>query len=305
MKSFRATSTLVKEPSMAVTDSLRNAPEPEALTDTPITCIEPSTGWLSLRLGELWQYRELLYFLIWRDVKVRYKQTALGSAWAVVQPVMTMLMFTLVFAGLANIPSDGIPYPVFTLAALLPWNLFAGALTRSSVSVVGQSNLILKVYFPRLIVPLSATVSGLVDFAIPFVILLGMMLWFGIAPSWGILAVPLFLLLALTTGLAVGVWLAALNVKYRDVGHAVPFLVQMWLFASPVAYPISLIPEKWRLLYGLNPIAGVIEGFRWALLRQARPDFRVIAISSITVILVLLTGLIYFKKMERTFADVV
>ena len=271
----------------------------------PVTRIQPSPGWFSLKLAELWQYRELLYFLIWRDVKVRYKQTAFGSAWAILQPLLTMLVFTVVFGNLAKISSGGIPYPLFSFAGLLPWMLFAGALSRSTMSVVGQSNLILKVYFPRLIVPLSATVSGLVDFAIAFMLLLGMMLWYGVAPSWGILAVPLFLLLALVTGLAVGLWLSALNVKYRDVGHAIPFFIQLWMFASPVAYPVSLIPEKWRMVYGLNPMVGVIQGFQWALLGQQQPDLGVMGLSSISVVAVLLTGLIFFRRMERTFADVV
>jgi homopolymeric O-antigen transport system permease protein len=256
-------------------------------------------------LRELWSYRELLYFLIWRDVKVRYKQTVLGVAWAVLQPLMTMVVFTLVFKKIASIPSDGLPYPIFAYTALLPWNLFAGALNRSSTSVVGQSNLISKVYFPRLIVPLSATVSGIVDFTIAFVILIGMMIWYGIAPTWGALSLPVFILLALSAAFSVGLWLSALNVKYRDVGHAIPFFVQLWLFASPVAYSVTMIPEKWQLLYSLNPMAGVIEAFRWALLGKQHPDFSVIAVSAVMVFVLLLGGLVYFKRTERTFADVV
>jgi len=270
-----------------------------------ITEIQPSRGWLSLNLREVWTYRELLYFLVWRDVKVRYKQTAIGAAWAMLQPLMTMLVFTLVFKRIAAIPSDGLPYPVFALAALLPWNLFAEALSRSIASLVGQSNLISKVYFPRLIVPFSATISGLVDFAVAFVLLLGMMIWFGIAPTWGVLALPFFLFLALNAALAVGLWLSALNVRYRDVGYTVPFLVQLWMFASPVAYPVSMVPEKWRTLYSLNPMAGVIEGFRWALLGKERPDFTVISISTLIVAGLLFGGIVYFKRMEETFADVV
>jgi lipopolysaccharide transport system permease protein len=255
--------------------------EPQAQTGPlPFICIEPSRGWLSLNLRELWAYRELLYFLIWRDVKVRYKQTAIGAAWAVLQPFLTMVIFGLVFKKFANVPSDGLPYSIFAYTALLPWGLFAGAVNRSSLSIVGQAGIISKVYFPRLIVPLSATISGLVDFAVA-------------------------LMFALTTALAVGLWLSALNVKYRDVMHAVPFLIQIWLFASPIAYPVSLVPEKWRLLYSLNPLVGVIEGFRWALLGKESPDFGVIAISASAVIALLFTGLIYFKRMERTFADVV
>jgi lipopolysaccharide transport system permease protein len=271
----------------------------------PFICIEPSSGWFSLNLRELWAYRELLYFLIWRDVKVRYKQTAIGAAWAVLQPFLTMVIFGMVFKKFANVPSDGLPYSVFAYTALLPWGLFAGAVNRSSLSIVSQASVISKVFFPRLIVPMSATLSGLVDFAVAFILLIAMMIWYGIVPSWGILALPLLLLLALTTALAIGLWLSALNVKYRDVGHAIPFLIQIWLFASPIAYPVSLVPEKWRLLYSLNPLVGVIEGFRWALLGKESPDFGVIAISALAVIALLFTGLIYFKRMERTFADVV
>ena len=273
--------------------------------DTPLIEIKPSDGWLSLHLRELWTYRDLLYFLVWRDVKVRYQQTAFGAAWAILQPLMTMLMFTLVFSKFAKVPSDGIPYSIFAYTALLPWGLFAGAVNRSSASIVGQSNLISKVYFPRLAVPISATLSGLVDFAVAFILLGGMMFWFRVVPTWNVLALPLFILLALTTALAIGLWLSALNVYYRDVGHAIPFLIQLWMFASPIAYPVSLVPPKWRLLYSLNPLAGVIEGFRWALLGKASPDFRVITLSALTVISLLFTGIVYFKRMERTFADVV
>lgn len=267
--------------------------------------IEPSSSWFSLKLGELWNYRELLYFLIWRDVKVRYKQTAIGAAWAVLQPFLTMVIFGLVFKKFANVPSDGLPYAVFAYTALLPWSLFSGAVNRSSTSIVGQASIISKVYFPRVIVPLSATLSGLVDFAVAFLLLIGMMIWYGVFPGWGLLALPLFLLLAVTTALAVGLWLSALNVQYRDVTHAVPFLIQTWLFASPIAYPISVVPERWRLLYSLNPLAGVVEGFRWALLGKESPNFGVIAISALVVIALLLSGLIYFQRMERSFADVV
>jgi len=271
----------------------------------PSIHIERSRGWLSLKLYDLWEYRELLYFLIWRDVKVKYKQTVIGAAWAVLQPLMTMVVFTLVFKNFADVPSDGLPYPVFAFTALLPWNLFAGAINRSSSSVVGQSHLISKVYFPRLIVPVSATLSGIVDFAIAFLVLMGMMIWFGIMPSWPVLSLPLFIVLALNAALAVGLWLSALNVRYRDVGHTIPFLLQLWMFVSPVAYPVSVVPEKWRLLYSLNPMAGVIEGFRWALLGKERPDFAVIAVSAFVVLSLLFGGIVYFNRMERTFADIV
>jgi homopolymeric O-antigen transport system permease protein len=277
----------------------------EATNDNCVIVIEPSRSRFSLDLSQLWQYRELLYFLIWRDVKVRYKQTVIGAAWAILQPLMTMLIFTLVFDRLAKVPSDNLPYPIFAYTALLPWNLFAGALSRCSGSVVGQSNLVTKVYFPRLVIPLSATISGIIDFAVAFVILLGMMMWFGIAPTWGALALPLFIILTLLTALSVGLWLSALNVRYRDVVYVVPFLIQFWMFASPVAYPVSLVPEKWRLLYSLNPMAGVIEGFRWALLGKASPDFGVIAVSAGVVTALLIGGIVYFKRMERTFADLV
>jgi lipopolysaccharide transport system permease protein len=267
--------------------------------------IQPGGGLFHLELKSIWQYRELLYFLIWRDVKVRYKQTAIGAGWAIFQPLITMMIFTVIFCTFAKIPSDGLPYPIFAFAALLPWNYFAQAIGRSSVSLVGSANLISKVYFPRLIIPLSAAVAPLVDFAVAFVILLAMMAWFGIAPTWGVLAMPLFLLLALATAVAVGLWLSALDVRYRDVGYTIPFVVQIWMYLSPVAYPVSLMPESWRLLYSLNPMAGVIEGFRWALLGKGNPDFGVMTASTVMVMALLLGGIVYFRQMERTFADVV
>lgn len=272
--------------------------------DSPII-IRPGSGLFHLELKAIWYYRELLYFLIWRDVKVRYKQTAIGAGWAIFQPLMTMIIFTVVFGDFAKIPSDGLPYPIFAYTALLPWNYFAQAISRSGVSLVGSANLISKVYFPRLIIPLSAAVAPVVDFAIAFVILLAMMAWFGIAPTWGVLALLLFLLLALATALAVGLWLSALDVRYRDVGYTIPFVVQIWMYASPVAYPVSLVPERWRLLYSLNPMAGVIEGFRWALLGTGNPDFGVMAASAVVIMALLLGGIVYFRQMERTFADVV
>ena len=267
--------------------------------------IRPSRGLFAMDLGELWSYRELLYFLVWRDVKVRYKQTAIGATWAMLQPLMTMIVFTLIFRNIGGVPSDGLPYPIFAFTALLPWNLFASALNRSVTSIVSQSNLISKVYFPRLLVPISSTISALVDFAVGFVILAAMMLWFGIVPSWKLVFLPLFVFLALNAVVAVGLWLSAINVKYRDVGHAIPFLVQIWMFASPVAYPISVIPEKWRFLYELNPMVGVIEGCRWAILGNGAPNFTVIYISTAVVTTFLFFGIIYFKRMEETFADVV
>jgi lipopolysaccharide transport system permease protein len=290
---------------MSVIESELQAIKLQPIADISVIRIEPSRGWVSIELSELWTYRELLYFLIWRDVKVRYKQTVIGIGWAILQPLLTMVIFTMIFGNFAKIPSDGLPYPVFAFTALLPWNLFAGALNRCTLSLVGSANLITKVYFPRLIVPVSAIISGIIDFAIAFVFLLGLMLWFHIVPTWGAIALPIFLLLTLITALAVGLWLSALDVRYRDVGHAIPFLIQIWMFLSPVAYPLSVVPEKWRLLYSLNPMVGVIEGFRWALLGKESPDFKVIAVSTAVVVALLLSGVVYFKRIERTFADVV
>jgi lipopolysaccharide transport system permease protein len=271
----------------------------------PLINIEPSQHMFSLRLRELWAYRELLYFLAWRDIKIRYKQTAIGAAWAIFQPLFTMMIFTQVFSRIANVSSDGFPYPIFAYTALLPWTLFASALSRSSLSLVADSNLISKVYFPRLIVPVSATLSGTVDFLVAFTMLIVMMSWYGIAPSIAILSLPLFVVFVLITALAIGLWLAAMNVRYRDIGHAVPFFIQMWMFASPVAYSVHAVPAKWRFLYSLNPLAGVIEGFRWALLGLQRPDFGTIAVSGVVTLALLYGGIVYFTRVERTFADVV
>ncbi len=266
--------------------------------------IEPARGWQALELADLWRYRELLYFLTWRDIKVRYKQTLLGAAWAVLQPLMTMVIFSVIFGQLAKLPSDGVPYPIFTYTALLPWQLFAFALGNSSNSLVGSQNLVSKVYFPRLVIPIASVLPGLVDFAISFVVLLGMMFYYQIPLTARVLALPLFLLLALVTALAVGLWLSALNVEYRDVRYVVPFLTLFWQYATPVAYSSSLIPEKWRILYGLNPMTGVVEGFRWALLGNG--DLGSLLGASVAIIVVLLTtGLLYFKRMEASFADVI
>jgi lipopolysaccharide transport system permease protein len=267
--------------------------------------IQPSRGLFNLDLGAVWEFRELLYFLVWRDVKVRYKQTIIGGAWAILQPLLTMAIFTVIFGHFAKIPSDGLPYSIFTYTALLPWNYFSQAISRSANSLVGDSNLVRKVYFPRLVIPLAAVTAPLIDFLVSFLVLLVMMVWFGIALRWTVLAFPFFLLLAMMTALAVGLWLSPLNVRYRDIAHTTPFLTQFWLFASPVAYPLSLVPEKWRLLYGLNPMTGVIEGFRWALLGKESPAFGVMAVSVIVVLALLLTGIVFFRRMERTFADVI
>ena len=274
-------------------------------TSQPSVVIEPRKGMFYRDLAAVWEYRELLYFLVWRDVKIRYKQTVIGMAWAFLQPVIQMIIFTAIFGRFAKIPSDGLPYPIFTYAALLPWNYFASALQRSIHSVVADSALVSKIYFPRLILPITGTMTGLVDFSISFLLLFVMMIWYGVAVTWEALLVPLFVLFALVTALAVGLWLSALNVRYRDVGHAMPFLIQIWMFVSPVVYPVSMIPEKYRLLYSFNPMVGVIEGVRWALLGKAGPDFSGMAMSAVVVIVLLAGGLIFFRTMERTFADVV
>ena len=274
-------------------------------SDEVITVIRPGKGFTNLELRAVWQFRELLYFLIWRNVKVRYKQTIIGSAWAIIQPLMAMLIFTVIFGNFAKIPSDGLPYSIFAYTALLPWTYFSQAVAGSGASLIGNSNLVRKVYFPRLIIPMAEVAAPLIDFFVSFLALLVMMAWFGIAPRWSVLALPFFLLLALMTAFAVGLWLSALNARYRDVGHAVPFLIQIWLYASPVVYPVSLIPEQWRLLYSLNPMVGVIEGFRWTLLGKEVPAFGVIAAGAAVVVALLLGGIIFFKRMELTFADVI
>jgi lipopolysaccharide transport system permease protein len=267
--------------------------------------IEPPRRWEALELREIWRYRELLYFLTWRDIKVLYKQTVIGAAWAILQPFLTMVVFSVIFGALIRVPSDGVPYPIFSYAALLPWNFFAAALNRSSNSLICDVNLISKVYFPRLLLPVSAVLSMTLDFAVAFVILLLMMVFYGIVPGIAVLTLPLFLLLALMTALGCGLWLSALNVKYRDVTYVIPFLTQFWLFITPVAYPSSIIPEAWRALYGLNPMSGVVEGFRWALLGTARVPGALIFTSTAVVVVLLIGGLLYFRRMEDEFADVV
>lgn len=271
----------------------------------PVFQIGPTRGWRSLKLGEVWQARELLYFLTLSSIKIRYKQTLLGASWAVIQPFFTMVVFSLFFGRLAKMPSDGIPYPVFSFAALVPWTFFANGLTQSSESVVRIANTVKRVYFPRLVIPLSSIMSGLVDFVLAFVVLIGMMLWYGITPGVNVVWVPAFLLLAIATALGAGFFLAALNVEYRDIRYVVPFLVQCWLFATPIAYPSSLLSEPWRTVYGLNPMAGVIEGFRWALLGTGVAPGRMLAVSTAIAVLLLVAGTLYFKRVERTFADVV
>ncbi len=287
-------------------DLARVAPETVALPlpSGPATMrIEPPHGWLELRLHEVWQYRELLYFFVWRDVKVRYKQTVIGIAWVVLQPLMTMGVFTLFFGRLAKLPSDGLPYPVFYFAALVPWTYFSSALQSCTSVVVENQHVITKVYFPRLILPLSAVVSGLVDFAIGFVVLLVVTAIYGIRPTLAALWLPVLLLLTVLTALGVGLWMSALNALYRDVRYVVPFLVQFWMFASPVAYSSTLVPQRWRWLYGLNPMAGVIDGFRWAITGRGHAPGLLLLASSAGVTLVLLGGLFFFQRMEGTVAD--
>ena len=273
--------------------------------DAPVVRIEPLRGWVSLKLKELWEYRELVYFFIWRDIKVRYKQTALGAAWAIIQPFCTMVVFSLFFGRLAKIPSDGVPYPIFSFTALVPWAFFAHGLSSSANSMVGSANLIKKVYFPPLALPIATVLSGIVDFAIAFTVLLGMMLYYGIVPTMNLLWLPCFLLLAVVTSLGVGLWLSAINVKYRDVRHTVPFITQFWLFSTPIAYPSSLLSESWRTVYGLNPMVGVVEGFRWALLGTETHPEPIMIVSSAAALAVLVGGAFYFRRMEKTFADIV
>jgi len=267
--------------------------------------IRPITGWVAINLIELWEYRELVYFLTWRDIKVRYKQTVFGAAWAIIQPVSMMLIFTVFFGNLVGVPSDGLPYPLFAFTALLPWQLFSRALTSASTSLVVNQRLITKVYFPRLLIPMSAVLSSLVDFGISLVLLLVMMIIYGIAPTPMLALLPLFTLLALMTALGVGFWLSALDAQYRDVRYTLPFLTQFWLFATPVVYPASLVPDRWSLLYGLNPMTGVVEGFRWALLGKTGAPDMMLVVSTIAVLAVFIGGLYYFRRAENTFADVV
>ena len=291
---------------MAIENARKPGSGPLAPSSIPVIRIEPSGGRTTLGLSELFEYRELLYFLVWRDVKVRYKQTALGATWAIIQPFLTMVVFSLFFGKLARMPSDGMPYPIFAFAALVPWTFFANGLTQASNSVVSSQNLIKKVHFPRLTIPLSTVLSGLVDFGLAFVVLIGMMMWYGITPTVNIIFLPFFLLLALVTALGVSLWLAALNVKYRDVRYVVPFIVQLWMFATPIAYPSSMIlSPAWRLVYSLNPMVGVVEGFRWALLGTETAPGSLAAVSSVAALALLISGAYYFRKMEKTFADVV
>ena len=273
-------------------------------SDLPRTRREASKGWAWPKLRELWEYRELLYFFAWRDIKVRYKQTVMGALWAIIQPFFTMVIFSLFFGRLANVPSDGVPYPVFSFTALVPWTFFANALAQASNSLVSNANMIKKIYFPRLALPIATVLAGIIDFAVAFVVLLGIMLFYGLVPTVNIIWLPFFALLALVTSLGVGLWLAAMNVQFRDVRYTVPFITQAWLFMTPIAYPSSLLPEPWRTLYGLNPMAGVVEGFRWALLGTDTAPGKMIIVSSLVALILLVGGAFYFRRMEESFADV-
>jgi lipopolysaccharide transport system permease protein len=294
---------------MSIETAATTSDMPATLDDMQTIVIEASRGWAALNLKAVWQYRELLYFLVWRDVKVRYKQTALGVLWIILQPVISMIIFSLLFGGLLKVPSGDVPYPIFSFAALLPWNYFAGSLTKSSNSLVGSANLITKVYFPRLIIPISGVLSSLVDFAVAFVVLIALMLIYGIVVTPAVVLLPVFLLLAALTALGFGLWLAALNVRFRDIGYLVPFIVQMWMYVTPVVYGSTLIPERFRFLLGFNPMTAVVEGFRWALLGDKAPAAQTSGLTFIlslgVMVVVLVSGLIFFRRTERTFADIV
>jgi lipopolysaccharide transport system permease protein len=270
-----------------------------------VLVLKPTRGWSALNLRDIWKYRELVYFLTWRDIKVRYKQTILGASWAVIQPLVNMIVLTIIFGRLANMSTEGIPRPIFTFTALLPWGLFSKALSDAGRSMLSNRSMITKIYFPRLIIPLSSVMSGVVDFAIQFVVLLAMMVYYRFTPTLNIWTLPFFLLLSLVTALGFGLWLSALNVLYRDVGYILPFLTQIWLLLTPVAYSASEVPDQWRLIYALNPMVGVVEGFRWALLGSANAPGPILIISSTISLLLLISGMYYFRRMERTFADMV
>jgi lipopolysaccharide transport system permease protein len=274
-------------------------------TEARKTVIQPSSGWKALNLRDLWIYRELIFFMTWRDLKVRYKQTLLGAAWAILQPFLTMVVFSIFFGSLAKVPSDGMPYPIFSYTALIPWTLFSKALQDASRSLVNNSHMITKVYFPRMILPLASVLAGVVDFLIAFVVLLAMMVYYQVVPTANIWTIPLFLLLALITALGVSLWLSALNVLYRDINYVLPFLTQFWMYITPIAYSSSLIPEEWQLIYALNPMTGVVEGFRWALLGSGQAPGMMTLVSSLVAVFLLISGMFYFKRMERLFADMV
>jgi len=290
---------------MLTSENKKTPPKAADDIQLPVVRRQARPGWVAIDFAELWQYRELLVFYAVRDIKVRYKQTLLGAAWAILQPVMTMVVFSIFFGKLAGVPSDGLPYPVFSFCGLLPWQLFSFALTQSSNSLVQNAHVLTKVYFPRLIIPFASVIAGLVDFAIAFVVLVIMMLYYNIIPGWALITLPLFVLLALAAALSVGLWLSALNVKYRDVRYTIPFLTQLWLFVTPVAYASSLVPSKWQAVYAINPMAGVVEGFRWALLGKSAPPGTMFMVSLAATAILLIGGLFYFARMEKTFPDII
>jgi homopolymeric O-antigen transport system permease protein len=285
---------------MAINTDIDQSP-----ASSPVIRIQSTHGWASLNLVELWNYTELIYFFMWRDIKVRYKQTILGILWAIIQPLFTMLVFALFFGRLAKVPSDGIPYPIFSYTALVPWTFFATGLTQASNSLVQNSNMLKKIYFPRMAMPIATVMAGCVDFCLAFVVLLGMMVFYGTVPTWKVVWLPFFLLLALVTCLGVSLWLSTMNVQFRDVRYTIPFITQFWMLATPIAYPSSLLPEPWRTVYGINPMVGVVEGFRWALLGERTAPGPMVAVSSIVALSLLLSGALYFRRQEKTFADVV
>jgi lipopolysaccharide transport system permease protein len=293
-----------------MSEAMNNRTEPTTRSfpveaPAPPILIRPSRGLAALKLQDLWEYRELIYFLVWRDIKVRYKQTVIGATWVILQPLLTMMVFTVIFGVFVRVPSEGLPYSLFVYTALVPWSYFSQAVSRGAGSLVASTNLIGKVYFPRLVIPIGSVITPIVDFMLSFLILLCLAAWFHIKPTWAIITLPLFFLFTVVTALAVSIWFSALNVRYRDVGHTIPFIIQFWMYASPVVYPISIIPAKWRLIYSINPLVGVIEGFRWALLGKESPNFWAMGISAATVLAILIGGIVYFKRMERTFADVI
>jgi lipopolysaccharide transport system permease protein len=270
-----------------------------------VIILKPTKGWGSLNLGELWLYRELVYFLTWRDLKVRYKQTALGAGWAILQPVLSMVVFSIFFGGLLNVPSEGVPYPIFSYAALLPWGMFSKALNDTGRSLVSNRAMLTKIYFPRMVIPLASVFSGLVDFLIAFLVMLGLMFYYRIPPTSNVWTLPLFLLLAVVTALGVGLWLSSMNVLYRDIGYMIPYLTNLWFYLTPIVYPASKVPEQWQFIYALNPMVGVVEGFRWALLDTSEAPGPMILVSALIALVIFITGMFYFRRMEKTFADMV
>lgn len=280
-------------------------PSDTALEKAPELIIKPVNGWRAIDFRELWAYRELLYFLVWREIKVRYKQTILGAAWAIIQPFFTMVVFSVFFGTLAGVPSDGIPYPIFTYSALLPWQMFENGIRKAAASLVSGRNLLTKVYFPRITVPLAPILASFVDFMLAFVVLIGMMFFYSMRPTQALWTLPLFLLLTLITAIGVSLWTAALNVAYRDVGYLIPFILRVWFFITPITYASSIVPEQYQFLYSLNPMVGVVEGFRWAMLGVGDPPSSMFIGSIVISIVLMITGAMYFRRMERTFADVV